>query len=37
MDAVAFWSIVTVVATILVLVVIGIRVGKQINSTHSHD
>ncbi len=37
MDAVAFWSIVTVVATILILVVIGIRVGKQINSTHSQD
>ncbi len=37
MDSVAFWSIVTVAVSILVLVVIGVRVGRQINSTHSHD
>lgn len=37
MDAVVIGSILTVVVSIIVLVVIGIRVGRQINKTHSED
>jgi hypothetical protein len=37
MDAVAVVSILAVVGTIVVAVVIGIRVGKQMKNTHSED
>jgi len=37
MDSVAFWSVMAVVGTIIVLVVIGIRVAKLIKTTHSED
>lgn len=37
MDAVAFWSIMAVVGSIIVIVVVGIRVAKLIKTTHSED
>ena len=37
MDAVALWSILAVVGSIIVLVVLGIRVSKLIKTTHSDD
>jgi hypothetical protein len=37
MDAVAVVSILAVVGTIVVVVVIGIRVGKLMKNTHSED
>lgn len=37
MDAVVIGSILSVVGAILVVVVIGIRIGKLINTTHSKD
>lgn len=35
MDAVVIGSILTVVGAVLILVVVGIRVGRLINTTHS--
>ncbi|GEM_PF-6684980 len=37
MDAVVIGAILTVVGSIVVLAVIGVRIFKQINSTHSED
>jgi hypothetical protein len=37
MDAVVIGSILSVVGAILVVVVIGIRISKLINTTHSKD
>lgn len=37
MDAVVIGSIITVVGSILVLVVVGIRIGKQIKNGSSKD
>ncbi len=37
MDAVVVGSILAVVGTIVVLIVIGIRVGKLMKNTHSED
>lgn len=37
MDAVVIGSILTVVVSVVILAVIGFRVGKLINSSHSED
>ena len=37
MDAVAIGSILAVVGSIVVIVVLGIRIMKLINTTHSDD
>lgn len=37
MDAVVIGSILTVVGAILVIGVLAIRIGRQINQTHSTD
>ncbi len=37
MDAVVIGAIFTVVGSIVVLIVIGARILKQINTTHSED
>jgi len=36
-DSVAFWSLMSVIGAIIVLVVLGIRVSKLIKTTHSDD
>lgn len=37
MDAVVIGSILSVVGAVLVVVVLAIRIGKLINTTHSKD
>ncbi len=37
MDAVALGSIIAVIGSIIVLIVLGIRISKLINTTHSED
>lgn len=37
MDAVTIGSILTVVGAVLVVLVLAIRIGKLINTTHSKD
>ncbi len=37
MDAVAIASIISVVGSIVVFIVLGIRINKLMNSTHSKD
>ncbi len=37
MDAVALGSIIAVIGSIVVLIVLGIRISKLINTTHSED
>ncbi len=37
MDAVALASILSVVGSIVVFIVLGIRINKLINNTHSKD
>ncbi len=37
MDAVVIGSILTVVVSVVILAVIGIRVGRLINTSHSDD
>jgi hypothetical protein len=37
MDAVVIGSILTVVVSIVILGVLAVRVGRQINQTHSKD
>lgn len=36
-DSVAFWSLMSIIGSIIVLVVVGIRVAKLIKNTHSED
>ncbi len=37
MDAVVIGAIFTVVGSIVVLIVLGVRILRQINTTHSED
>lgn len=37
MDAVVIGSVLTVIVSVVILVVLGIRVGKLIKTTHSED
>lgn len=36
-DSVAFWSLMAIIGSIVVLVFLGIRLVKLINTTHSED